>query len=699
MNPKSYNSTLRIVMIALLSFTNFCGIIAQRSEEPVDEIKTIARYANGKVVLRWAPTSPSAWLKLNKFGYTIERFTISKNGKLLGTPERKELTSAVLIPDPIATWETLVNQNDYAAVLAQALYGEGFVVEEMQGGLAHIVNKAKEIEQRFSFALFAADLNFEAARKAALGFIDTTVVPNEEYLYRINSKVPNDILAIKMGLVSVKTTNTDPLPSPIDLFAVPQDKSVMLTWEYQLFKSIFTSYYIERSEDGTNFKRLGDTPLVNMNDKPGNPSKRMFYVDTIAQNDKAYWYRVKGLSPFGEESPPSEVVSTSGVKKLEEVPHISRHSYKQDGSIQINWDFAKEAEKEIKGFQLHRAAQEQGPYKLVQENISASARSTVYPEPEPSNYFTITAVGRGNQRTTSFSAFVQTIDSIPPAMPQGLIGIVDTLGVVQLSWDSNTEKDLLGYRVFRGNLQKEEVSQLTIEPIDQNSFIDTVQVKSLNSKVFYQVVAVDQRFNMSEYSKQLALQKPDVVPPSSPIFSTYKVVNNGIELKWINSSSDDVKSHKLYRQELTQKAKGWLSVFKTDTISRFIDTKVAPGVQYRYAIFAEDESGLQSAPSTPITVSNQVSNKAFIIKGFNAVADRANYKIDLNWNKLPTDITEILIYKAKNKDKPVIWKQMPNVVNKIVDISVSPGNIYVYHIKVITKHGNYSRLVTREVNY
>ncbi|WP_378187304.1 fibronectin type III domain-containing protein [Aquimarina sp. W85] len=697
MNPKSYNSTLRIVIITLLSFTNFCSINAQRSEETVNEIKTIARYTNGKVDLRWAPTSPSAWLKLNKFGYTIERFTISKNGKLLGTPERKELTSAVLVPDPIATWESIVNQNDYAAVLAQALYGEGFVVEEMQGGVAQIINKAKEIEQRFSFALFAADLNFEAARKAALGFVDTTVVPNEEYLYRINSKVPSDILVIKMGLVSVKTTKTDPLPSPIDLFAVPQDKSVMLTWEYQLFKSIFTSYFIERSEDGTNFKRLGDTPLVNMNDKPGNPSKRMFYVDTIAQNDKKYWYRVKGLSPFGEESPPSEVVSVSGVKGLEEVPHISRHFYNKDGSIQITWDFAKEAEKQIKGFQLHRAAQEQGPYKLVQDNISAAARSTVYPEPDPSNYFTITAVGQGNQRTTSFSAFVQTIDSIPPAIPKGLIGVVDTLGVVQLKWDRNTEKDLLGYRVFRGNLKKEEVSQLTIHPIDQNSFIDTVQVKSLTSKVFYQVVAVDQRFNMSEYSEQLALQKPDVVPPSSPIFSNYNINKNGIELQWVNSTSDDVVMHQLYRQKVDESSKGWQLIFKTDTIANYFDKKIEANTKYRYAVFAKDQAGLQSLPSTPITAVMQGGIDTNRIKMFRVTADRLNKNITLTWNKFSDDVTEIKIYKAKKDEKPVLLKQFPRHIHELVDISVSPGNVYVYQLIIQTQHGDKPSTRTEEV--
>lgn len=686
-------------MIVLFSFINILESVAQRTDEPVNEIKAIARYADAKVVLRWAPTSPSAWLKLNKFGYTIERFTISRNGILLETPERKELTSSIILPDPVETWEAEVNQNDYAAILAQALYGEGFVVEEMQGGLAKIINKAKEVDQRFSFALFAADLNFEAARKAALGYVDTSVVPNEEYLYRINSKVPEDILKIKTGLVSVKTTTTDPLPSPIDLFAVPQDKSVMLTWEYDLFKTIFTSYYIERSEDGSNFKRLNEVPLVNLNDKPDAPAKRMFYVDTIASNTKKYTYRVQGVSPFGELSPYSEIVSALGIKKLEEVPHIDRHVFDKSGNVLLKWSFKKEAESQLQSFEINWSAQEKGPYKRIKEGIAPTTRETLIVEPEPSNYYSVTAVGKNNQRTTSFIAYVQTIDSIPPAKPVGLKAVVDTLGIVNLEWSANQEKDLLGYRVFRGNLAKEELAQITVSPILTTSYMDTLQVKSLNRKVFYQVVAVDERYNMSEFSEEFELKKPDVVPPSAPIFTKYKVVQEGIELQWINSSSDDVTAHLLYRQELTQQEKGWLPIFKTDTVSKFIDTKVSAGIQYRYAIFAKDEAGLQSVPSTPITVSKQVSSNAEIIKGFTVIADRTNYKIDLSWKKLPGTVTEILIYKSKKKEKPVIFKQMPNTINKLVDTEVSPGNMYVYQIKVITSQGNHSQLVTKEVNY
>ena len=258
---------------------------------------------------------------------------------------------------------------------------------------------------------------------------------------------------------------------------------------------------------------------------------------------------------------------------------------------------------------------------------------------------------------------------------------------------------MLGYRVFRGNLKKEEVSQITISPINSTTYIDTVQIKSLNNKVYYQIVAVDQRFNMSAYSEKIELRKPDVVPPSSPIFSNYKVSKDGVYLKWINSTSNDLQNHQLYRQNIKEANKGWQLIFKTDTISSFTDKKVENGLTYRYAIFAEDESGLQSEPTTPITLSIQKNDKEQVIKGLTVYADRTSKNINLSWRVISNQVSELLIYKNIKDQPAVLWKQISSSVNKITDHSVSPGNVYVYSVKAITKNSTHSELLVKEVSY
>ncbi len=38
---------------------------------------------------------------------------------------------------------------------------------------------------------------------------------------------------------------------------------------------------------------------------------------------------------------------------------------------------------------------------------------------------------------------------MPPAVPSGLKAVVDSNGVVTLTWNKNSERDLMGYKIYR----------------------------------------------------------------------------------------------------------------------------------------------------------------------------------------------------------------------------------------------------------
>ncbi len=173
----------------------------------------------------------------------------------------------------------------------------------------------------------------------------------------------------------------------------------------------------------------------------------------------------------------------------------------------LEWEFLKEGNKFIKGFELNKSNKVDGNYKTVIKNIPVKTRKIQYDKLDPTNYFTITAIGKQGNSRTSYPVLVQPVDSIPPVKPVGLEGKVDSLGVVTLKWKANIEPDMLGYRVFKGNNKNEEYSQITVKPHVATTFYDSVSVKSLNNKVYYKIVAVDKRFNMSKYSASFNLKK------------------------------------------------------------------------------------------------------------------------------------------------------------------------------------------------
>lgn len=689
-----FNTLHTVVIVFLLLST---AILAQEDEK-TPQVQLISRVQNDQILLRWAVDEAVAWQKTNSNGYILEKYLFSRDGNRLSQPEK--LWAKTIKADPLETWQDIVMSNDYAAIIAQALYGESFAVEGEEGELASIVNMVQELEQRFSMALLAADMNFEAAVKAGWGYTDTEVQPNEVYVYRIKSALPQEQLAVKSSSTLAGLKDYEPLPAPIDLQGIFGDKNVVLTWEYALFKSIYTSYNLERSEDGKTFTPLNKEPLVNLNDKPNAPAKRMYYIDSLAQNDKTYYYRVRGISPFGEPGLYSDTISGQGQPALSYTPRIYDYKFTERANeVRIIWEFPKEGEEIIDKFQLNRAEEDSGPFTVVVDSIPVSKRELLFSDLEPANYFTITAVGKTpNQKKTSFSTLIQRDDSTPPAIPVNLLGEIDSLGVVRLNWKMNHEKDFLGYRVFRGFTKTEEPSQLTVSPISDSLFIDTVTIKNLNSKVYYQVVSVDKRFNTSEKSEVLILEKPDVIPPTAPVFSDYKIEQGEVKLTWIPSSEKDA-THILSRKNMTDDS-AWEAIYTvTDTIQSYTDTDVEADKKYRYSIKAVDKSGLESLASTPITIEVIDLSLPDLIKEINYNLSREENYIELFWRADDDNIVEYTLYKQVNDTDPSTWRILPSNIRRVIDEALYPNQTYTYYLRATLTTGRYSQLKKVVINY
>lgn len=667
-------------------------------EDSVPRVKILSRVQEHQILLRWAVDQAVAWKKTNTNGFVLEKYLFSKNGERLSQPQK--LWSKPIKADPLETWQDIVEKDNYAAIIAQAIYGDSFDVEGSQGELADIVNMVQENEQRFSFALLAADMNFEAATKAGWGYTDTEVRTNEKYVYKIKAAIPEEQLTIKNSAVLAGLQDYEPLPAPVDVQGVFGDKNAIITWEYQLFKNIYTSYNLERSQDGKHFIPLSKEPLVNLNDRPNVPAKRMYYIDSLGQNDKNYYYRVNGISPFGEYGKYSDTISGQGKPVLPYTPRIRDFKFTNNpNEAVIIWEFPKEGEEVIRKFRLNRADKDSGPYSVIIDSIPPSQRKITYSELEPSNYITVTAVGRTpKQQKTSFSALVQPEDSIPPATPIGLEGEVDSLGIAHIHWKMNEEKDFLGYRVFRRFTAKEEPSQLTVSPIAINQFTDTIIIKNLNAKVYYQIVAVDKRFNHSDKSEVLQLEKPDVIPPTSPVFSKYKIEKGNVKLTWINSSEENV-THILSRINITD-GSSWKAIYKTtDTIRQFTDKNVAANKTYKYTIKAIDKNGLESLPSTSLTINVIDVTPPKLIKELNFNVYRENNYIELFWRADNSKIIEYTLYKQTNDNVPTTWRILPASIKQTVDQAVNPNQTYTYHIRATLANGAFTKIRKVEVKF
>ena len=690
-------------IIVLLIFV-FSTLVAfsQVKEVNKNAIKVLARpHSSHKIMLRWGATTPMSFRKLAKYGYRLKRYTISISGQTLSKPIEKDL--GIFKPAEPQKWISIIEKNNNAAIMAQSLFGESFDVEGV-GSLQGIINMSQEQEQRFTWALYVADQDFEVAKLAGLGFEDLKVKSTEKYVYKVFPLVPKEEMKIKDGGVFVGLQDYQDLPKPLDLAAIFDDQKVMLNWNYAIHKNEFNSYFIERSEDGVNFNQLNKLPYTTLNSGGRVDTKRIYYTDSI-QNNKTYYYRVKGRTPFGELSPPSEIISGKGVKVLPYVPKISsKKVVNNNKSVVLKWEFLEEGVEFIKGFELNKSNKANGTYKTVIKGISTKTRKIQYDELDPTNYFTITAIGKQGNSRTSYPVLVQPVDSIPPVKPIGLEGEVDSLGVVTLQWKKNIEPDMLGYRVFKGNNAKEEFSQLTVSPHLATTFYDSVSVKSLNDKVYYKIVAVDKRYNMSEYSDVLVLKKPDFIPPAPPVITSYNVKKETVNLTWANSQSNDIAKHEVYRRVRDSIQWNLIATLPKDTLhieyTDWKDTNVEGATAYQYLIKAVDDSNLQSINTKHTTIEVPRFTLLKGIKGLDTYVDRTNAFIELFWKTVNKEaIVEIMIYKGKKDEKVSLLKNVLPSTNRIVDENVKPNNIYTYILRPVFVDGSLGQIRKIEVKY
>lgn len=686
----SKTTNVFVIFVLYLS-CGFANLYAQKgSSKGTNTINAIGSIdsCHCSIRLRWGINDPSLWKQSNLYGYVIERYTVSRNGQLLSAPEKKRLTTIPLKPRPLKDWERICQTDDNAAILAQGIYGEDFEVSATSGKLAKIVTKSNNLTQRLTFSLMAADGSFKAACMGALGYVDSTIHTGEKYLYKIYPAIPKIKLPCDTALVYIGSDDPASLPKPADIYAAYGDKTVLLSWDTKLLRSFYSSYRVERSADGVTFYPLSNLPFFTLNDNEKQDVGRSFYMDTI-QNNKVFRYRVKGVTPFGDFGPPSEVISGSGRTMMAFAPNIKDADIVNDSTVVLTWEFPEEGASVVDHFELSRSFNNaENSFQTVVSKIDSTQRRIRFSPLSPSNYFVVAAVDKEGNRRSSFPFLVQPVDSIPPSIPTGLTAQIDSLGKVTLTWNANHEPDLRGYLIFKSNNRKEEPTLINSKADPKCVFQEKIDLNTLTSSVFYSVSAIDRRMNQSKSSPPIEVVKPDKIPPTTPLLTECRITDKGnILLSWINSSSDDVASHLLLRK--TEKDSTWTTIARiTDLhITSLEDTLLSPnGKALYYSLCALDRSRNLSDFSPVLKIISPEKNFAPQIKNLRADIDRSKNSITVSWRIIGSGIEEYTIYKAKNNEPYTTWKTLSGNQLFVTDAEISVGNTYRYAVRS-TLHG------------
>lgn len=659
---------------------------------------------NGRIILRWTPGDYDTWRLGMENGYRVSISMLDTLG---------ETTFSYLVPDtiypvPPGSWN---NPDDEEYVeLAEALCYDfsQSVYEGPQGAYTETEDRTN----RFNFALLTADLSPRAANQMGFAYRHQDTEPESVYEYRV-FLVDTDI---ESNTFRVDMNQPEVLPAPSNVTITFGKEEFFLSWDKEPLQQHYTSYTIEYSEDGgQSFQAMNEKPFVYFEneDIPADLQSSIVYRNTISADVPEYQFRVKGHNPYGVTGPASEVVSGRSVPDpLLVFPRITDVLEMADTTFKITWAINDSIVDSLLGFNVLRFEEFPGtPDTLNAELLTNDVRVFIDPNPNELNYYMLHSVDNNNYSYTSATALGKLSDSIPPAMPVDLVGAIDTLSdstmLVTLNWAPNTEQDLAGYLVYRGNAVVSEFTHLTAAASHADTiYQDTILSEVLADFVYYKIRAVDFRGNLSPTTAAIEIQRPDMIAPSPPVLGL-QAGEDG--LQWANSSSQDVVSYRIESRPYGADSE-WTAINTVPKSNVLFDrieksTLESRNSPYVYRVVAIDDAGLESVSNEVIIAPSPLEKTITGKISFNLATNVVNQGVELQFTRpAHLDIDKFIIFRSVNEGPFIQFDQkestdMPSATAtngairvSSVDLFTEPGFTYRYRVQAKYANGEYSNI-------
>ncbi len=649
--------------------------------DTIPSLELIAEFKDGQMYLRWAPDHALTWYESTPFGYKIERFEIDDETLL---PILTSRDTALVKAWPKEKFEAFASDAEtykYELTMAECMYGD---VTQVQKGKGFALQNS-EIENKYGFGLFAADMSFNAAVAGGLGYIDkTNVVAGKTYFYRVKTMLPDTL--VEPGYITVQAKE-ELLPQPYLSSCIEGEGKVTLQWNRDNHEPYYSGYFIEKSLDNVTFKKLQEVPFVGGVSKEF-PSHVFSYTDFVS-NYQPHYYRIVGVSPFSIHSKPSASIKLIGRDRTPcpEPQNIKIVTEELTKSVTIEWDPVLCSD--LKGYQIMKGTEPEGEFTKLGAFINKSSM-TKFKETLTStrgkNYYKIVSIDSAGNQGFTLPRLAAFRDTFPPAIPTGLKGKVDIDGVVTITWNKNKEEDLRGYHIYRANAEYHMFTLQNSIPIEQAGYSDTITLKTLTEEIFYKVTSVDYQGHLSKFSEVLKLTRPDTIAPFPPSITDYNQEKDHIFFNWTPSRSQDVIKHELYRKV---NDKNWALVTDIDySASIYKDYKVSPNNLYTYKMIAIDDAMLKSVEHATVRVKFVDQSLPEIVQ-INNCTFLDSTLVELTWTGSNDPKNKnIIVYRSIN-DGPLTVVSRVEKEQKYVD-RISPKRSYAYAIKQIWNDGKKS---------
>lgn len=503
-----------------------------------------------------------------------------------------------------------------------------------------------------------AILNNNLARYGGLYYKDETAVVGQTYVY---------MLVVSDGTKKLPAAFSEPimakafqaLKAPEGLLSKAGNRTVTLTWKRS---DSFLFYHVFRKKGYEKEVQLTKKPVLVPDAVDGKDFTPSYTdSDTTLQGGMAYSYRIAGVDYFGNMSEYS-LPSTAFVRDLNPPQAAQEVTAVKNGTkAVISWKPSPSAK--CIGYNVYRSFLINGNYVKLNTALlplgTGSFEDLIQNENLTHHYYVEAVDDFGNKGVSNIARIIG-VDTTPPAAP--VVSETKTgKGIVSIKWRANTEKDVLGYRIYRSITNDvESFNLIHVKPIRQTAFLDSLPPVAQN-RFYYKITAVDSAYNES-IGTVVTLKMPDIVAPHAPILTEITLDKGKVTLQWETPPDLDLKGFAVLRRTVSDTAREFTKITPaliSPKISSFTDASVQSGRGYEYVLTAVDSSDNVSKHSAPKLMYVSGSENLAIPQLLTADYDSSSRAIKIHWRMAGKDTAARRYLLKKENDgnfMPILLK-------------------------------------------
>ncbi len=519
-------------------------------------------------------------------------------------------------------------------------------------------------------------------------FTDINVVNGIVYYYRVTATDDDgkeSQPSLGFGGIPFDISAPNP-PSWVEVTPVAEGNALIISWEHPL--GDIEGYYLYRADEENGlYNRLTIDPV----DKA-----TTIFIDTGLEDGKPYYFKVTCVDAVPNESPPSEVANGTPQDTVAPDAPIGlfANTLPEGNTMSLTWD--PNTESDLEGYSILRG---ETPFAL-NWIADVSAGTTSYIDTTLTDGITYYYKIRAFDEVPNFSDLSSLtsavpVDMIPPLAPTGLgIEVIPTGNSLKLTWDVNTEIDLMIYSIDRSE-DGVDFSWVANVSAGVEYYLDTGLTDGVTH--YYKIQAVDEAPNFSPFSEIVSGIPGDIISPSRPEGLT--VLSSGESgssmLLWVANTENDIAGYRIYRSTDNSYYEFIAEVIGGETTT-FIDHGLTDEMLYFYRITAIDEVPNESPQSD--TVSYVPHTLPPTPTGLTVTPLPEGGALNISWNPITdTSVAFYTIYRSTDDENYILIAAISLGTEYYTDIHLEDGVTYYYKITSSIKARVYEDF--RETDY